>query len=135
MKKSFDFFQNSDNLLTEKMNPIKESYPDGECPDCSNYIPTDVADGESCLNCGHVFVSKSDDNDDEIDAWMDSLPEPSEESNANYQRNMDYMMKINQEVGVFQDIKVKSDTEEDTVTNNGKYMESSYAWRYGQEVN
>ena len=126
--------------MTEKMNPIKESYSNGECHDCENDIPTDVADGESCLNCGHVFVSQSnddddDDDDDEIDAWLDSLPEPSEESNANYQRNLDLMLKINQEANVFQDIKVQSDTEGDKVANNGKYMESSYSWRYGQEVN
>jgi len=50
------------------MNPIKESYSNGECPDCENDIPTDVADGESCLNCGHVFVSQSNDDDD---AWRE----------------------------------------------------------------
>ena len=118
--------------MTEKMNPIKESYSDGECPDCSNDIPTNVADGESCLNYGHVFVSQSD--NDEIDAWMDSLPEPSEESNANYQRNFDLMLKINQEAGVFQDVEVHHVTEEDTVANAGKYIHS-YVWQHSQDVN
>lgn len=51
------------------MNPIKESYLNGECPDCSNDIPSDVANGESCLNCGHVFVSQADD-DDKLEDWL-----------------------------------------------------------------
>jgi uncharacterized Zn finger protein len=37
------------------MNPIKESYPNGECPDCGEEIPDDVVAGDECKNCGHVF--------------------------------------------------------------------------------
>lgn len=74
-------------------------------------------------------------SDAELDDWLNSLPEPSEESNANFQRQMEYTLKINKEAGVFQDIKGQSDTEEDSVTNNGKYMESIYNWRYGKQVN
>lgn len=74
-------------------------------------------------------------SDAELDDWLNSLPEPSAESQANFQRNMDYMLKINKEAGVFQDIQVQSNTEEDSVPNNGKYMESIYNWRYGKQVN
>lgn len=97
------------------MNPIKESYSNEECPDCSTDILNDI-------------------DDNNIDAWLDSLPEPSEESNANYQRNMDLMLKINQEAGVFQDVEVNDVTEEDIVANKGKYIHS-YVWQYGQDVN
>jgi hypothetical protein len=35
---------------------IRGSYPDRECPDCGEPIPLDVAEGDACSNCGHVFV-------------------------------------------------------------------------------
>jgi len=37
-------------------NEIYDSYESGQCPDCGNDIPLDVADGESCDNCEHVFT-------------------------------------------------------------------------------
>jgi DNA-directed RNA polymerase subunit RPC12/RpoP len=37
------------------MNPIKASYDNGECPDCGETIPDDVANGQACANCGHTF--------------------------------------------------------------------------------
>lgn len=36
-------------------NSIKASYPDGECPDCGEPIPSDVQEGDTCCNCGHTF--------------------------------------------------------------------------------
>lgn len=36
-------------------NPVRDSYENGECPDCGDEIPLDVEDGQSCDNCGHVF--------------------------------------------------------------------------------
>jgi ribosomal protein S27E len=41
-------------------NKVKNSYPNGECPDCGETIPFDVAEGEECGNCGHVYVSPSE---------------------------------------------------------------------------
>jgi hypothetical protein len=41
------------------MNPVKESYPDGLCPDCQEPIPDDVAEGESCANCDHAFFEET----------------------------------------------------------------------------
>ena len=49
------------------MNLIKESYPNGECPSCWLDIPNDVANGESCVNCGHVFAPETPDDDKEKD--------------------------------------------------------------------
>jgi len=45
------------------MNAIKSSYPNGECPDCGEEIPSDVCTGDACSNCEHVFSEqrKSDD--------------------------------------------------------------------------
>ncbi len=34
---------------------IKDSYPDGKCPDCGEQIPVDITDGDKCSNCGHIF--------------------------------------------------------------------------------
>jgi DNA-directed RNA polymerase subunit RPC12/RpoP len=47
------------------MNPIKDSYPGGVCPDCGEEIPDNVVSGEECPNCGHVFCleQKVDDED------------------------------------------------------------------------
>lgn len=42
------------------MNTIKQSYEDGICPDCGQDIPDNVADGEECTNCGHVFCSPTE---------------------------------------------------------------------------
>lgn len=48
------------------MNAIKESYPDGICPDCGETIPDNVQDGEQCANCDHVFCGpRPDDGPDE----------------------------------------------------------------------
>lgn len=44
--------------------PVKASYPDGECPDCGEDIPDDVANGEACANCGHVFCIETEDDDE-----------------------------------------------------------------------
>lgn len=33
----------------------RDNYPGGECPDCGEPIPHKANDGESCVNCGHVF--------------------------------------------------------------------------------
>lgn len=46
------------------MNAIKESYENGECPDCGEPIPNDVVAGQACSRCGHVFVEETP-NDDE----------------------------------------------------------------------
>ena len=40
------------------MNTIKNSYPNGQCPDCGEEIPDDVVDEQSCENCGHVFFEE-----------------------------------------------------------------------------
>ncbi|HOS16057.1 MAG TPA: hypothetical protein PKX15_03435 [Bacteroidales bacterium] len=44
------------------MNKIKESYPDGKCPDCGDEIPDNVKDGDECLNCGHIFWEEREDD-------------------------------------------------------------------------
>jgi len=44
-------------------NPIKQAYEDGECPDCGDPIPDDVAEGQACENCGHVFCLPKDNDD------------------------------------------------------------------------
>lgn len=37
------------------MNSIKNSYPNGICPDCNEPINDDVENGDECPNCGHVY--------------------------------------------------------------------------------
>lgn len=37
------------------INKVKLAYEDGVCPDCDTGIPDDVADGQCCANCTHVF--------------------------------------------------------------------------------
>jgi hypothetical protein len=37
------------------VNEVKAAYEDGVCPDCDTGIPDDVADGQCCSNCTHVF--------------------------------------------------------------------------------
>ena len=39
------------------MSIIKDSYENGECPDCGEDIPNDVSNGDGCSNCSHVFYS------------------------------------------------------------------------------
>ncbi len=73
-------------------------------------------------------------SDAELEAWLDSLPEPSAESLANYQRNWDFMLKINAEAGVFQNVEAECAPEEAKVANSGKYMDTNYTWRYGRDA-
>ena len=40
------------------MNPVKNSYIDGVCPDCQEPIPDDVAEGQECSNCTHAFFEE-----------------------------------------------------------------------------
>lgn len=51
------------------MNAIKDSYPNGECPDCGEAIPDDVVEGQACSNCEHVFTTEqpNDEPDDSMD--------------------------------------------------------------------
>jgi len=42
-------------------NAVKDAYPNGECPDCGEDIPDDVAEGESCSNCNHAFYRETGD--------------------------------------------------------------------------
>jgi hypothetical protein len=42
-------------VLSEVSKNIKDSYPDGKCPDCGEQISVDIIDGDKCPNCGHVF--------------------------------------------------------------------------------
>ena len=42
------------------MNIIKDSYENGECPDCGKNIPDDVSGGDGCSNCGHIFYGRPD---------------------------------------------------------------------------
>jgi hypothetical protein len=39
---------------------IRDSYPNKECPDCSEPIPKNVTAGQECSNCGHVFCVPTD---------------------------------------------------------------------------
>jgi len=39
-------------------NSIKDSYENGECPDCGDDIPVEVMEGEECKNCGHAFFAE-----------------------------------------------------------------------------
>lgn len=55
------------------MSDIRDNYPNGECPDCGEPIPSDAdflndPEGQDCENCGHVFYSET-----QID---DALPPP-----------------------------------------------------------
>jgi len=44
-------------------NNVKAAYEDGVCPDCGNEIPDDVADGQCCSKCTHVFYYPRPDDD------------------------------------------------------------------------
>lgn len=34
---------------------VRDGYPNGECPDCGEDIPTDCEDGGECGRCGYVL--------------------------------------------------------------------------------
>ena len=38
-----------------RCNQVKNSYPNGICPDCSLDIPGNATEGSECINCGNVF--------------------------------------------------------------------------------
>jgi hypothetical protein len=44
----------------EVQKNMKDSYPDGKCPDCGELIPEDTNDGDKCSNCGHVSCRLED---------------------------------------------------------------------------
>jgi hypothetical protein len=45
------------------VNPVKDTYEHGECPDCGEPIPDTVQAGDECVNCGHVFCESTADDD------------------------------------------------------------------------
>lgn len=49
----------------EDDDPIKDHYPEGECPDCGEPIPDDAVAGTECENCGHVFCREQDTDESE----------------------------------------------------------------------
>ena len=44
----------------DESQAVRDSYEDGECPDCGLPIPENVVDGESCQNCSHIFYIEED---------------------------------------------------------------------------
>jgi hypothetical protein len=73
-------------------------------------------------------------SDAELDACVASLQEPSAASQANYQRMLDFMLQINADAGVFQNVEAECAPEEAKVANSGKYMDTNYTWRYGRDA-
>ena len=63
-------FRNED---MNPINPIKNSYSEGVCPDCVENIPDDVSSGDACRNygCGHVFYAPVDDTDEKTEEVCD----------------------------------------------------------------
>lgn len=46
-------------LATNGMgDEVKDSYPEGVCPDCQTEIPIGAPEGWSCPNCGHACYSR-----------------------------------------------------------------------------
>jgi len=41
------------------LNPVKDAYEHGDCPDCGEDIPDNVKEGEVCENCKHVFYAET----------------------------------------------------------------------------
>jgi hypothetical protein len=41
--------------VVEIITDLKDSYENGECPDCGQSISSYAVNGSECLNCGHVF--------------------------------------------------------------------------------
>jgi hypothetical protein len=50
---------------------MREHYEDEECPYCGEEIPEGTTEGEECKNCGHVFCSPKE-NDDEIQRELEA---------------------------------------------------------------
>ena len=57
-------FKNED---MNPINPIKNNYNEGVCPDCIENIPDDVSSGDACRNCGHVFYAPVDDTNEKTE--------------------------------------------------------------------
>lgn len=55
------------------MSIIKDSYENGECPDCGEDIPDDVSNGDECSNCSHVFYSPVKPEDETFESIKLSL--------------------------------------------------------------
>jgi hypothetical protein len=68
------------------MNLIKDSYENGECPDCGEDIPNDVSNGDGCSNCSHVFYSpvKPDITEDALNTTEATLMDKAFESIKTY---------------------------------------------------
>ena len=50
---------------------IKDTYPDGKCPDCFDPIPDHITDGDKCPNCGHIFHHLEMENSKKIEEMRD----------------------------------------------------------------
>ena len=45
--------------LNSRPARVRDSYPNGECPDCGKPISVTIPSGAACSNCGHVFYHES----------------------------------------------------------------------------
>jgi hypothetical protein len=54
--------------MADKPNKLRDSYAEGECPDCGWPIPHNVREGDECQNCGHVFWLPKNGNKEERNA-------------------------------------------------------------------
>jgi hypothetical protein len=72
------------------MNIIKDSYENGECPDCGKDIPDDVSGGDGCSNCGHVFYGRPDyGKQEEKNVWIQANQARIDELAEEYIERMD----------------------------------------------
>jgi uncharacterized Zn finger protein (UPF0148 family) len=51
-----------DDISLKDLNPVLNSYPDKECPDCGEPLPEVVQEGDACCQCGHVFYTERKDD-------------------------------------------------------------------------
>ena len=71
------------------MNIIKDSYENGECPDCGKNIPDDVSGGDGCSNCGHAFYTYPLVKQEEKNVWIQANQARIDELAEEYIERMD----------------------------------------------
>jgi hypothetical protein len=62
-------------------NKIKDSYPNGVCPDCQEEIPNNVKEGQVCTNCGHAFYEEKDEEEERRDEKRGLYPQHDDPAN------------------------------------------------------
>ena len=96
--------------MNNNSHKIRKSY-NFKCPDCYEDIPSDVVDGASCNNCGHVFYKPESNPESNYDLDQNNPVDVSRKTWQNiYSKNPDLLDYSQDYQGFYMELTIYRDS-------------------------